>query len=128
MASLAELKSLPKEELLARYERVKGAMATARKHSRRVAENVVDMALAGVGGFGSAVTQFKHPKLFADPKNNKPGVDTDAVIALGITALVAADMAGGYDRQLLAIGQGMTGAVVAREGLTFLQNRAKKTS
>lgn len=128
MASLAELRSMPKEELLARYERVKNGMKSARVHAKRVTENLVDTALAGVGGFGDAVIQFKHPKVMAHPATSsspaKVGYDTSAVVAFGIVGLVAADMAGGYDRQLLAIGQGLTGAVVSREGLTFLQNRA----
>jgi hypothetical protein len=128
MASLAELRAMPKEELLAKYERVKNGMKHARVHAKRVTENLVDTALAGVGGFGSAVIQFKHPKVMATPASGgnpaKPGYDTDAVVAAGIVLAVAADLAGGYDRQLLAIGQGLTGAVVAREGLDFLQKRA----
>lgn len=132
IAALQELKGLSKEELTARYERLKSGLASAKKHGARVTENAVDLVLAGVGGGIAGFTQFKHPKIGAAPATStspaRTGWDTDAVIAAVISGAVILDMAGKYDRQLLAIGQGLTGAFAARESFAFFQNRAKKTS
>lgn len=126
MSTLADLRAMPKEELLAKYERVKNAMKGARVHTERVAEAITDTTLAAGGGFLSAYLTFKHPKLMADPKKADSGYDTDAVAALGGLGLVLSGMVKGHERQVLAIVQGLTGGVSAREGLAFLQNRAAK--
>jgi hypothetical protein len=126
MASLAELRSMPKEELLAKVERAKAVMRNARVHTERVAETITDAALAGAGGALSGYLTFKHPKLMADPKKANSGYDTDAVAAAVFTMAVLGGFAKGHERQLLAIGQGLTGAVVSREFIAFLQNRDAK--
>jgi hypothetical protein len=122
--NLAELRNMPKEELLAKYERMKGSIKNAKVHTERVAEVVTDGALAVVGGMASGYLTFKHPKVMADPNKANSGYDTDAVAALVVTGAVLGGFAKGHERQLLAIGQGLAGAVASREFLTFLQNRA----
>jgi hypothetical protein len=121
--SLAEARSMSKEELLAKYERVKNGVRAAKVHTERIAEVMTDTALAAVGGAVSGFLIFKHPKVMADPKKPNSGYDTDAVAALVATGAVLGGFAKGHERQLLAIGQGLAGAVASREFLIFLQNR-----
>jgi hypothetical protein len=126
MASLADLRALPKEELLAKVERAKAVMRNARVHTERVAETITDTGLAGVGGAISGYATYKHPKVMVDPARPNSGYDTDAIGAALITLAVLGGFAKGHERQLLAIGQGMTGAVVSREFVAFLKNRDAK--
>lgn len=122
--NLAELRTMPKEELLAKFERIKGSVQRARVHTERVAEVITDSALAVAGGIASGYLTFKHPKLMADPNKTGSGYDSDAVAALVVTGVVLGGFAKGHERQLLAIGQGMAGAVASREFITYLTNKA----
>jgi hypothetical protein len=124
--SIAEARNMSKEELLAKYERVKNGVKAARVHTERIAEVMTDTALAGAGGALSGYLVFKHPKVMADPQKPNSGYDTDALAALVFTGAVLGGFAKGHERQLLALGQGLAGAVVSREFLIFLQNRAAK--
>ncbi len=123
MASLAELRTMPKEELLAKFERIKTGMKNAKVHTERVAETITDGFLAVGGGMLSGYLVFKHPKVMADPNKPGSGYDTDALAALLPLGLVLGGMVKGKEREVLAIGQGLAGAVASREFLTFLQNR-----
>lgn len=123
MASLTELRAMPKEELLAKFERVKLGMKNARVHTERVAETVTDSMLAVGGGILSGYLVFKHPKVMADPNKANSGYDTDALAALVPLGLVLSGLVKGREREVLAIGQGLAGAVASREFITFLTNR-----
>lgn len=130
MSMLADLRSMPKEELAAKVERMRNGMKAAKVHTERVAETITDGMLAVGGGILSGYLVFKHPKVMADPNKPNSGYDTDALAALVPLALVLGGMVKGREREVLAIGQGLAGAVASREFITFLTNRqaAKKAA
>lgn len=123
MTTLADIRSMPKEELAAKLERMKNGMKAARVHTERVAETITDGMLAVGGGILSGYLVFKHPKVMADPNKANSGYDTDALAALVPLGLVLGGFVKGREREVLAIGQGLAGAVASREFVTFLTNR-----
>lgn len=126
MALLEQYRNMSKDEALAKLERLKNGLKSAKVHTERVAETVTDSMLAVAGGMLSGYLVFKHPKVMADPNKANSGYDTDALAALIPLGLVLGGMVKGREREVLAIGQGLAGAVASREFVTFLQNRASK--
>lgn len=111
------LSDTSKTELAQKLERARAAIKAHKQDAVRVAKLGVGLTLAAAGGAASGMLQVKHPKLFGSE------VDTDAIVALGLAGLVAAEAFDGADEYVAAFAMGMAGAVAARETQQFLASR-----
>ncbi len=112
MASAA-LASVPKSELVERYERAKGAIKRAREQTKVITNRTVTLALSGAGGFGAGILDHRIPEI--------AGLPTSATVGLALGILGVVDAAGEASDHLLALGSGMLAGAAHEQGRKFSQ-------
>lgn len=116
MSALA-LSDTSKTELAQKLERARMAIKAHKQEAAKIAKLGIGLTLAAAGGAASGLLAVKHPKLFGSE------IDTDAVVVLGLTGLVAAEAFDGAEEYVANFAMGMAGAVAARETQQFLASR-----